>query len=188
VAARAQHPAAGSAAPVAHVRRDIDADTRARIDRAVGRLVPGWLSPHRDDLVQMCVVKLLKTRSTAELSDAFLSRVAYSVIVDEIRRRRRRNEVGMSPSLPDRLAGSNDISPETRSHGAALGEQLVECLQLLVEARRRAVVLYLQDHTIPEIAELLGWDTKKASNSVYRGLEDLRAALAARGLTRADAR
>lgn len=151
------------------------------------RICPPWLAPHKDDLVQMAVIKLLRSSSHAELSDGFLSRVAYSVVVDEIRRRRRRNEVGMSPSLPDRIANSNDLSPESRSHGLALGEQLVECLQALTEARRRAVVLYLQDHTIPEIATTLGWDAKKASNAVYRGLEDLRGLLAKRGLTRANA-
>ena len=169
------------------MRREVDADTRHRMERAVGRLCPGWLSPHRDDLVQMALIKLLRSSSSHELGDAFLSRVAYSVVVDEIRRRRRRNEVGMSPSLPDRLVNSAELSPETRSHGLALGEQLVECLQSLAEARRRAVVLYLQDHTIPEIADTLGWDQKKASNAVYRGLHDLRAMLTERGLTRGHA-
>lgn len=168
------------------MRRDVDLDVRDRLARAVGRVCPPWLAPHREDLVQMAVVKLLRTRSTLDFTDPFLARVAYSVIVDEIRRRRRRNEVGMSPSLPDRIAGSNDLTPETRSHGHALGEELVACLATLNESRRRAVVLYLQDHTIPEIADLLGWDAKKASNSVYRGLEELRGLLRARGL--ADAR
>jgi RNA polymerase sigma factor (sigma-70 family) len=164
------------------VRRDVDGDTRARLARAVGRVCPSWLSPHREDLVQMAVIKLLRSHSAVDLTDGYLSRVAYSVIVDEIRRRRRRNEVGMSPSLPDRVAGSQDLTPETRTHGLALGEQLVDCLAGLNDARRRAVVLYLQDHTIPEIAALLGWDDKKASNTVYRGLEELREALRARGL------
>lgn len=153
-----------------------------RLERAVGRVCPAWLSPHKDDLVQMSLIKLLRSTSSAELGDAFLSRVAYSVVVDEIRRRRRRNEVGMSPSLPDRLVNSGELSPETRTHGLALGEQLVECLQTLAEARRRAVVLYLQDHTIPEIGEILGWDHKRASNAVYRGLQDLRERLTERGL------
>ena len=88
----------------------------------------------------------------------------------------------MSPSMPDRLVNNLELSPEVRSRGAQLGEAVIECLQELAESRRRAVVLYLQDHSVPEIAELLGWDTKKASNSVYRGLEDLREKLRERGV------
>lgn len=114
--------------------------------------------------------------------DGLLRRVAYSVVVDEIRRRKRRNEVGMSPSMPDRIVNSMELSPETRARGAELGKLLVEVMATLNEDRRRAVVLYLQGHSIPDAARVLGWDTKKASNAVYRGLEQLRRRLAERGL------
>lgn len=114
--------------------------------------------------------------------DGLLRRVAYSVVVDEIRRRKRRNEVGMSPSMPDRIVNSMELSPETRARGAELGKLLVEVMATLNEDRRRAVVLYLQGHSIPDAARVLGWDAKKASNAVYRGLEQLRRRLAERGL------
>lgn len=88
----------------------------------------------------------------------------------------------MSPTLSERLVASGDVTPDMVARGNELSNVLSACLHELVEARRRAVVLYLQDHPVPEIARLLGWDEKKAKNAVYRGLDDLRAALAARGV------
>lgn len=160
----------------------IDADVRAVLVRAVWRFCPPWLSAHRDDLVQMAAVKLIRSGSDAELTDGYLWRTAYSVVVDEIRRRRRRDEVGMSPSINERIANSDELSPETIARGAEIGTVLIQCLGELSDARRRAVALYLQDHSIPEVARILGWNRKKASNAVYRGLSDLRGALRARGV------
>ena len=161
---------------------DIDAEARAQLDRAVSRVCPPWLREYRDDLVQMSAMKILRTQGETDMSASYLYRVAYSVVIDEIRRRRRRQEVGMSPSMPDRIANSGELSPETRAHGATLGLQLTDCIGLLSLDRRRAVTLYLQDHSIPEIAQILSWDRKKASNAVYRGLSDLRVHLGERGI------
>ena len=52
----------------------------------------------------------------------------------------------------------------------------------MVESRRRAVALYLQGHTVPSIAELFGWSTKKAESLVYRGMANLRTCLTAKGV------
>jgi RNA polymerase sigma factor (sigma-70 family) len=161
----------------------IDAETRERLLRAVVRVAPRWMADLHDDLVQMSAVKILRGRGESPMTDAWLRRVAYTVVVDELRRRKRRAEIGMSPSMPDRIVDSGDISPEIRAQGGQLGGVLLDCLQRLGLDRRRAVTLYLQDHGIPEIAALLGWDRKKASNCVYRGLEDLRGHLTERGLS-----
>jgi RNA polymerase sigma-70 factor (ECF subfamily) len=45
------------------------------------------------------------------------------------------------------------------------------------------VILYIQEHTVPEAARILGWTLKRTENLVYRGLADLRACLAAKGQT-----
>lgn len=160
----------------------IDAETRAQMVACMRRVCPTWLADQRDDLVQMACVKLMRSKSEAELNPAYLSRVAYTVVIDEVRRRQRRQEVGMSPSLPDRIANSAELSPETRARGTQVGRVLVECLQELGDDRRQAVALYLQDHGVPEIARILDCDRKRASNLVYRGMSDLRAELRARGV------
>lgn len=160
----------------------LDAHTRARLEVAVRRVCPSWLRESQDDLVQMVAMKLLRAGSYGDHPDAYLSRVAYTVVIDEIRRRRRRHEVGMSPSLPHRLRDSASPSPEVQARGAEVGEILLSCLARLSDDRRRAVTLYLQDHSVPEIASLLGWERKRASNLVYRGLSDLRTELRRQGL------
>lgn len=55
-----------------------------------------------------------RTRSRAEVE-------AYSAVIDEIRRKRRRNEVGTSPSMPDGLMNFGDLSPEAHARGAEVG-------------------------------------------------------------------
>lgn len=163
--------------------REVDAEVRATLVRMVGRVCPGWMRDELDDLVQMSVMRLLRSGSDAELTPGYLSRVAYSAVIDEIRRRKRRNEIDATPSMIDRVEDAVQLDPEHLADSAMLAEVLLECLEALVPARRRAVALYLQGHTVPEVAELLSWDRKKASNAVYRGLENLRGALTERGIT-----
>lgn len=156
-------------------------ELRERLTVAVRRVCPAWMADHHDDLVQMSLMRLLRSELTGELSSAYLHRVAHSVVVDEIRRKKRRNEVGLTPSLPERLRNEG-VDPEATARGIQLGDAIVDCLGLLTDDRRRAVTLHLQGHTVPEISELLGFDRKRAENLVYRGLQDLRAALTERGL------
>ena len=161
----------------------IDADLRVRLLAVVRRVRPAWLADQEEDLVQIALVKLMRSEAPIGRSAAFLRRVAYSVVVDEIRRTKRRSETGFSPSLPDRIANSGELSPEVRARGGQIGATLLRCLEGLAPDRRRAVALYLQDHPVPEIADRFGWDRKRAANLVYRGLEDLRVALSAEGLS-----
>lgn len=158
-------------------------ELRDRLARQVARVCPVGMRDQADDLVQMALMKLLRTGQDATLHDTFLRRVAWSVVVDELRRRRRRGEVGMSPSLPDRIANSRQRPPETEVRGQQIGEVLLTCLGGLLPDRRAAVTLYLQDHSVPEVAAVLGWEHKRTANLIYRGMEDLRGALRERGLT-----
>lgn len=162
-------------------RPTLDAEARAVIEASVRRACPDWMADFAEDMVQVAALKVLRSKH-ADLNRTYLWRVGYTVVIDEIRRRSRRNEVGMTPSLADRIVNSGELTPETRAQGARIGAELLDCLRELNETRRRAVTLYLQDHRIPEIAEMLGWDRKKASNNVYRGMEDLRRILRERGL------
>ena len=158
------------------------AELRERLRGAVGRVCPEWLRDQQDDFVQMSLMRILRSYAEVELNTSFLHRVAHSVVVDELRRKKRRNEVGLTPSLPDRLR-TEAPGPDALARGSQLGEAVVACLGALVPDRRRAVTLNLQGHGVPEIAQLLSIDRKQAENLVYRGLKDLREALGARGLS-----
>jgi RNA polymerase sigma-70 factor (ECF subfamily) len=156
---------------------------------AVARVCPLWLRDRSDDLVQVAMMRLLaierKSSEKRELKPAYLRKVAYSAMVDEIRRQRRRQEVPLAEDDPERpwaSLPSSDPDPEHQHVARQLGEGIRSCLALLIGPRQAAVTLYLQQHTVPESAKLLGWTPKRTENLVYRGLRDLRQCLGKKGI------
>jgi RNA polymerase sigma-70 factor (ECF subfamily) len=191
------------------------AQLRLDLEKAVRRVCPPWLADRAQDLVQVALLRLLERerRERQALptdtsrgdgggegigvwSTSYLYRVAHSVLVDEIRARRRRPEMPLdaAPSAhpspgsesregaapADRLA-TPAAGPDDRARAAEIGRALRECLGRLVDDRRRAVSLNLAGHSVPETARLLGFVAKRAENLVYRGLADLRACLEVKG-------
>lgn len=160
-------------------------ELRERMERAVRRVVPDWMRDHADDLVQVAMMKLMrsgKASDDVELNSAFIHRVAHSVIVDEMRRRKRRNETGIDPTAPEPVEHAVRADPEAMAGGQEIGVVIVEGLAELSVDRRRAVTLYLQGHSVPEAARMLDIAPKKAENLIYRGLQELREFLKKRGL------
>ena len=157
-------------------------DDRTLLVRYVRRFCPAWLRNEEEDLVQMAAVRVMRAGSEVQHRRAYLRQAAYSTVVDEVRRLRRRMEVGMSPSMHERVVNSMELNPETVARGAQVGAVLVDALGTLSVDRKRAVTLYLQSHPVPDIAVMLGCDRKRASNLVYRGIADLRNELARRGV------
>jgi RNA polymerase sigma-70 factor (ECF subfamily) len=160
---------------------------REDLVRAVSRACPRWLADRADDLVQNALMRVLDVRARREeepeFSALYLRKAAYSAVIDEIRRLRRRGEVPLDqdgvvePSVeaPD---------PERRAAASELGREIRACLTGLLAARRRAVTLHLLGHPVPEVARLLAIRAKQAENLVYRGLADLRRCLEAKGVKR----
>ena len=162
-------------------------ELRERLSRSVLRICPAWLSDRRDDLVQNSMMRVMaileKSEGDRELGSSYLSRVAYSALVDEIRRLRRRQEV----TLEDEETGEIQTAtlhpdPEASSMGLQVGRGIQECLGAQVQSRRVAVILNLQGYSVPEAARLLEWTVKKTENLVYRGIADLRRCLNKKGL------
>lgn len=158
----------------------------ARLRRAladsVRRVCPRWLSAQADDIVQAALIKVVEVAADgAELHPGYLWRAAYSAVVDEIRRQRRRREVALD-GLPEEPQRMHAADPERAAAGAEIGRAVQCCLLRLCEPRRLAVTLHLQGHTVPEAGRILGWSAKRVENLVYRGLADLRRCLASKGL------
>ncbi len=153
---------------------------------AVRRTCPSWLADRADDVVQTALVKLMahleRSEGNPDLSSSYLWRVAYSAVIDEIRRVRRRQEVPLGDEIAVHEPVAQGPDPEASAAARRIGEGILDCLRDMIERRRLAVTLHLQGHTVPEIARLLGWKTKRADNLVYRGLADLRACLEKNGL------
>ena len=165
---------------------------RADLTRAVRRVCPGWLRDRQDDLVQVATLKVMdlerrqaeRGEGNRELQSSYLYRVAYSAMVDEIRRIRRRGEVGIETEEDGYVIEPTDdqATPEERSTASQRGVAIRDCLAGLKLERRRAVTLYLSGNTVPESAGLLDWTVKKTENLVYRGLADLRRCLTGKGI------
>jgi RNA polymerase sigma-70 factor, ECF subfamily len=158
--------------------------------RAVDRVCPRWLADRADDLVQVALMRVMeiqrKREGTAELSPFYLKKTAYSALIDEIRRLRRRQEVSLERDEeedgPAFDPAAPDPDPERATAGRQVGRAIRDCLGGMVPPRRHAVTLNLQGHSVPEIGRLLGWTAKKAENLVYRGMSDLRGCLGEKGI------
>ena len=163
---------------LARLRRDLE--------RAVSRVCPPSLADRRDDLVQTAMIRVVELQRREpdknRLTPAYLYRVAYTALIDEMRSQDRRREVAFEEVEAQPLQPVAPGDPERSARSSQIGRALRDCLQRLVQDRRLAVTLYLQGHTIPEAAELLAWDGKRTENLVYRGLSGLRACLATKGI------
>ena len=165
------------------------ATLRRDLARAVSRLCPRWMVDRRDDLVQAAVMRVMqitgKRSASGEgnqsLSPSYLGRVAYSVLVDEIRRLRRRHETGLEEETGAPVAIARE-NPERTAASKEVGRGIQHCLMQMKRERRLAVTLHLQGHTVPEAARILDWAVKQTENLVYRGLADLRECLMAKGI------
>ncbi len=155
------------------------------IASAVSRVCPSWLVDRRDDSVQAAMMKVMeiyrKSEGNRELSTSYLYRVAHSALVDEIRRIRRRREVALEVDGGNEGHAVAHQNPERSAAAEEIGRGIRECLAAMRRERRLAVALHLQGHKVPETARLLDCGEKRAENLVYRGLDDLRRCLAAKG-------
>lgn len=179
--------------PDAEVSRALH-DLISRFDSFVRRTAArhGLMGSDLDDVVQDLRVRIWRSFGTAtairNASAAYLSRAAISASLDIIRRRRAGKSSGISlDAVADVSFVERRPGPEEHVAAADLARAVHEALGLLAESRRAVVRMYLAGYDRFEIAELLGWTEGKTRNLLYRGLEDLRGILTARGITGIDA-
>jgi RNA polymerase sigma-70 factor (ECF subfamily) len=165
------------------------AELRSRIQAAARRVCPGWLSADVEDVTQNALIKVVEVfRKSGDrnpnVASSYLWKVAYTCTVDAIRSRResRRREVPMETTEGTRPDPAPQPGPERVTESAEIGQGIEDCLSRLVRPRRLAAMLYLQGHTVPEIARLLDWSGAKSNNLVHRGIADLRRCLDQKGL------
>jgi len=161
------------------------AEIRPHLQRTVERLCPRWLRPRCDDIVQVAVLRVLRSREKTEENRpppaAFLWKVALAATVDEIRRATRARESSGDGALPDGPAPPSG-EPDQQFAAREIEAAIRDCLSRLAPRRRVAVWLYLLGHSIPEAAGLLAFDEKRTENLIYRGMADLRNCLRVKGL------
>lgn len=146
--------------------------------RAVRRVCPRWLAADAEDLVQDALIRVWQAQQravdgAADTNASYLFRAAYSAVIDEIRRRRRR--VATDERGDDALQSATSAGDMRRD--IAIGEGISQCLERQNDDRRRALTLHLLGHSIEATGKLLGIATKNAENLIYRGLRHLRECL-----------
>lgn len=175
--------------PEAEVSRAL-ADLIGRFDAFIRRTASrhGLGGSDLDAVVQDLRVRVWKSFGTSELirraKPTWMYRAAVSASLDLIRRRR--TKVASASSLDDVAPEAlRDDRPgaEARVDGSDISRIVHESLGMLHESRRAVVRMYLAGYDRQEIAELIGWTEAKTRNLLYRGLEDLRQVLRARGIT-----
>ncbi len=153
--------------------------------KMVNRHCPNWLHQSREDFVQTCLTRMIDKLNQSEektaINTSYLAKVAYSVVVDEIRQRGRASVFSLDEEQSQEPE-NHQPDPEQRAVGKALGREIYECMGRLIEKRRAATMLHLQGHKIDEIAILLGRKSKQAENLIYRGMKQLRECLEGKGL------
>ena len=108
---------------------------RQELVRAVRRVCPHWLAQDAEDLAQDALVRVWQAqqRGAVQPSTGYLYRAAYSAVVDEIRRRRRRvdgDERG--EQILVEVAAPGDMRRDI-----AIGEGITRCLARQNEDRTK---------------------------------------------------
>ena len=159
-------------------------ELRQEVERAARRVCSPSLADDVDDIVQLAMIKLLRildAQPDKRVTAAYLKRVAYTVMIDEIRRRRADREL---PAEGDVIQRARDQSPGPSRLAVSqrIQRAIQDCVSRLVEARQIAVTGWLLGQTVPETARQVGWTTKKTEVLTYRGVRQLRACLNSKGV------
>lgn len=158
---------------------------RERIHTMVVRTRPHWAALWDEDFVQLAMIRIARAlerkSQPARIPAAYVRRVAYTATLDEVRRLAVRPRLATTPAAADEAIHAEELDPSRSVEARQTVDAIQSCLSSLLPTRRKAVVLYLEGHTVPEAAERLGWSIKRTENLVYRGLADLRRALSMRG-------
>jgi len=91
--------------------------SRATLTAAVASTCPRWMANQVEDIVQTAMARLAKASGrddgTGPRGPTYLRKVAYSVIVDEMRRRYRRPEVTVGDGPLTMAIGKPDSATNT---------------------------------------------------------------------------
>ncbi len=150
-----------------------------RLRTAIRHRCPAWLREQEEDLIQTAMLRALRALSDPKrrVNTSYLNRIAYSVTIDEIRRRRADRSEALVDDVPDATS-----HPERQMMDRQVRAAVRECLERIAESRRHPVALWLEGHTARDVTRILGWNLKKSENLLYRGLADLRTCLDGKGV------
>jgi DNA-directed RNA polymerase specialized sigma24 family protein len=139
-------------------------------------------SADTEDLLQEARLRIFAALSTRGKKifflDAYAKKVVLSVFINGIHKRRR--EIGLIKAAGNSI---RDLGTGREGSSRSLpASEVRDALRSLGAAKRRTIELRLEGFTFAEIARLNGWSLRKACGVYYRGLAEVRARLAERGI------
>lgn len=144
-----------------------------------------------DELAQEVRVRLWRALAEGEkieqVRTSYVYHTTMTAALDLIRRRRSSREDPLEARQEEEAGTGVDVlvaagRPDDELEWAELGARIERAIAELSPPRDVVVRLHLSGYDRFEIAELLGWTEPKVRNLIYRGLADLRAALAQEGI------
>lgn len=170
-------------------RASDEAETYRVLAKAVRRVCPPWLRAEVDELIQKASLKIVEAQAkrgeSLDLCSSYLHRVAFSVVVDEVRNRKRRDQTMSAGTQEDPAQSATDRNSPTPESALVAGthrQAIVDCMNRLNEKRRMALTLRLQGHDNLETAKILHMTQKQIGNLVHRGRLALRECLQKKGV------
>ena len=141
-----------------------------------------------DDVMQDVRIRLWRASDTPTkleaLTGSYVYRAAASAALDFLRRQRARREQSIGEAETIGFRSGPTAAPNAER--ALISNEVIAAVAatiLQLAPNRRAVVrMYLAGYDRDEIATLLTWSEAKTRNLLYRGLDDLRGLLIARGI------
>lgn len=147
----------------------------------------GLLAGEIDEILQEVRIRLWHSAGghgkLADTPASYVYRTTVSAAIDHLRRRRARRE---TPTGLERPSGEARLGLAPSPDRALLEEEFAATVDGEVAAlapdRALVVRLHLAGYHREEIAQLTGWSEARTRHLFYRGLEELRARLRARGV------
>jgi len=112
--------------------------------------------------------------------ESYIYRIVNSVVIDAIKKARKEGaalrRLGRDSYEPQNASGSrgDDCNAKLRT-------EVLSSVKKLKPSRRKVIGLYFAGMTLDEITALMNWKRSRTNNLFYRGLEDLKRMLAAKG-------
>lgn len=134
-----------------------------------------------DDLAQEVRIRLWQVWQSdrkSRFATSYYYRVINSAMIDALRRHRgtlpgSERAADADQGQPEQL-NSPEPGPLQQMDHERRQKRLAAALNTLPTERRKAVQLFLQGFTVPEIATLLACDENRAHNLTYRGIRSLK--------------
>jgi RNA polymerase sigma-70 factor, ECF subfamily len=147
-----------------------------------------------EDIIQDTFAKAYFSLHTYRQGASFehwLARIAVNNCYDELRRKKKRNEVYISDmaeedanwldmKLAETVTGIH-FSPEDEKVATSVAERLLAGLD--AEERVILTLLHIQDYSVKEIAQMLGWSEAKVKIRAFRARHSLRRSINRMALT-----